>query len=472
MKLNDLRSKKIAILGLGIENLHLIKIFMKNKVNDITVCDRREREELEERIGELKKNVKFKLGKNCFKDLERFDILFRSPGVPLLHKGIINARKKGVVVYSAIKLFFDLCPAKIIGVTGTKGKGTTSTLIYKILKADKKNTYLGGNIGKAPFEFFPSLTNKSIVVLELSSFQLEDLGKSPHISIITNISQEHLKAADPNNPNYHKNYSSYISAKKNILKYQKANDHTVLNLKDHRVKRLGNFSRAKIHYFGRDKLKNNNSPSVNCFFSDDKIFIKTKNKEFPICKTSEVKLLGEHNLENITAAAMAAYLAGSSIKSLNSAITSFEGLEHRLEFVRDVDGIKYYDESFATTPHSAITAIRAFKDPIILILGGVDKGGDFIILAKEILKRNVKVVILIGKSAAKLEKIILKAGKKGSKLPKLIKGCKSMEEIIQTAKKEATGQDVVLLAPACASFDMFKNYKDRGDKFKEEVKKL
>lgn len=205
MTIKNLKNKKIGIIGLGLENLHLIKFLLKNEIGDITILDKRGKEKIGDRYKELEnQGVKFQLRKNYLKNLSNFNILFRSPGFPLFTAEIAKAKRKGAEIYSAMKLFFDLCPCPIIGVTGTKGKGTTSSLVFDILKTDKRDTYLGGNIGVAPFEFFEKLSKESAVVLELSSFQLEDLRKSPHISIITNMSEEHLSPADKNNPNYHK----------------------------------------------------------------------------------------------------------------------------------------------------------------------------------------------------------------------------------------------------------------------------
>ena len=212
---------KIGIIGIGIENLHIVNFLIKNKINDITVLDKRNKEQIGDRYNSLEnQGVKFQLGKNYLKNLSQFDILFRSPGFPLFSIEIAGTKRKGATIYSAMKLFFDLCPCPIIGITGTKGKGATSSLIYEILKIGGRDAFLGGNIGIAPFEFFDKINKNSIVVLKLSSFQLEDLHKSSHISIVTNMSEEHLSPGDKNNSNYHKSTQSYISAKKTLLNFR------------------------------------------------------------------------------------------------------------------------------------------------------------------------------------------------------------------------------------------------------------
>lgn len=472
MKINGLRNKKIAIAGLGIENLSLVKFLLKNKIENLTILDYRDKEILKNRINELsrkKGKIKFILGKDAFKNMHLFQILFRSPGVPLHDKNIEKARSGGALISSPIKLFFDLCPCPIIGVTGTKGKGTTSTLIYEMLKKNKIDAYLGGNIGKAPFDFLEKLKKGSIVVLELSSFQLEDLHRSPKISVITNFFPEHLKPADKVNPNYHPSLRSYIRAKGNIVRWQKENDSAILNFQDEYSHIWKNISRGKIYYFNGNRPENEC-----CCIENGNINIRSRKNNIFICEKSRVKLLGNHNLENICAASMAAYLAKAKKESIKKVIISFKGLEHRLEFVREVNGVKFFNDTFATIPNAAITAIRAFSKPIILILGGVDKGNDFSGLAKEIAERiNIKALILIGKAADKIERIIQKAIRK-TKLnnPRIIKRCETMACVIGMAIKEAESGDVVVLAPACASFDMFENAKHRGMEFKKEVFKL
>ena len=430
MELKDLQNKKIAILGLGIENMALVRYLLKHKVKcEMTICDKREEVQkfwIPAYAGMTKKKagmtkVSWQLGKGYNKNLDKFDVLFRSPGWPIIP---LAPFIKGVS--SPMQLFFELCPSKnIIGVTGTKGKGTTASLIYEILRAAGKRAWLGGNIGVAPFEFLDKIKKNDWVALELSSFQLEDMTVSPQIAVIANLYPEHLKPADPNNPNFHKNFKAYRDAKLNIVKWQKAGDKAVLNYKL-------NIKGKKIYF------KKSNLPS---------------------------KLVGEHNKENIAAAAAVAKIAGVKLEIIKKAVASFKGLEHRLELAREHKGVKYFDDSFATTPESTIIALKSFASPIILFLGGAEKGANFKKLAKEV-KHRVKFVILLnGDATPRIKKELLKVGFKADSM----KLADNIKEAVKFAKAKAAPGDIVLLSTACASFGMFKNYKERGDLFKAEV---
>ena len=345
-----------------------------------------------------------------------------------------------------MKLFFELCPSKnIIGVTGTKGKGTTASLIYEILRAAGKKVWLGGNIGVAPFEFLDKIKKTDWVVLELSSFQLEDMTTSPHIAVITNLYPEHLKPADPNNPNYHKNLKNYRDAKLNIIKWQKRGDKAVLNY-ELRITLLRQGFGGQANYELNTKSK--------------KVYFKKS--DLPS------KLIGEHNKENIAAAVEVAKIVGVKLAIIKKAVANFKGLEHRLEFVRELKGVKYYNDSFATTPEATITALKSFAAPIVLLLGGADKGANFKKLAKEV-KRRVKFAVLLkGKATSRIKKELLKAGFK----PENMRLVDNIKEAAKTAKANAAAGDVILLSTACASFGMFKNYKERGDLFKKEASGL
>ncbi len=434
----NLQNKKIAILGLGLENLALVKYILKHKVNaDITICDARNDVKAKNSwipASAGMTRIRRQLGKGYNKNLDKFDVLFRAPGWPLDCPGIKAAKKKGVKISSPMKLFFELCPTKnIIGVTGTKGKGTTASLIYEILCAAGKRVWLGGNIGVAPFEFMDKIKKTDWVVLELSSFQLEDVAVSPHIAVITNFYSEHLAPADPNNPNYHKSLKDYRDAKLNIIKWQRNGDYAVINKKF----KIGNLKlKNKIIYFGKSEL-----PS---------------------------KLIGEHNKENIAAAVAVAKIVGVKPEVVKKAVANFKGLEHRLELAREYKGVKYYDDSFATTPESTIIALKSFSAPIVLLLGGADKGADFGQLAKEVIKRCKFVVLLNGQATPRINKELQKAGFSENKM-KLVNNIK---DAVVVARQQADYGEVILLSTACASFGMFKNYKERGGLFKAEIRKI
>ena len=362
-------------------------------------------------------------------DLRKFDLVFRSPGFWRLSPMF---KQTGAEISSVTKLFFDLCPAKIIGVTGTKGKGTTTTLIYKMLRAQGKRAFIAGNIGKPMLKLLPRLKPDDWVCLELSSFQLQDLTKSPHISVVLNITQDHL--------DIHRNLQEYRQAKTNIVRHQKQKDFAVLNADYATTKKLAALTKAKVYWFSSKTLK---------------------------IDRTKVKLRGSHNLENIAAAMTAAGLAGVSIKNQEKIIYSFAGLEHRLEPVRTVAGVQYFNDSFSTTPETAMAAIKSFTEPMALILGGSDKGSDYRQLGRTIsLQPNLKAVILIGQMGPVIKRFI----KNYHGL--VVQGGKNMKEIVKQSQNLAVRGEVIVLSPACASFDMFKNYKDRGNQFKLWVNQL
>ncbi len=454
-RLIRLRRKKIALLGLGMENYALLKYLLQHKVKgEITICDARVGAMRASplwalRAMPLRKNIHWQLGKNFKDGLEKFDILFRSPGWPIDCPGIKQAQSKKSPpppfakggLSSPIKLFFDLCPTKnIIGITGTKGKGTTASLIYEILKTAGKKVWLGGNIGIAPFDFMDKIKKNDWVVLELSSFQLEDMTVSPHLAVVTNFYPEHLAAADPYNPNYHKTLYDYFKAKWNIARWQKKEDYLFLNSK---------FPLDSVR--GRQITKQLKGKIINF-----------KKSDLPS------KLVGGHNQENIAAAVEVARILGVKPGIIKKAVANFKGLKHRLELVRIIKGVKYYDDSFATTPEATITALKSFAQPIVLLLGGAEKNSDFRKLVREV-KRKVKFVVLLkGEATPRLKKELFKI-----KFPvDKVRLVSSMKEAVKQAQKNSAKGNVVLLSTACASFGMFRNYKERGDLFNQEVRRL
>jgi len=450
--MENLKNKKIAVLGLGINNVGLAEFLLKQKV-DFTICDKNT--EARKKYPKFAKNklVSWRLGENYLNNLVDFDIVFRTPGIPYFIPEIQKAIKKGVEVSSQTKLFFDLCPCKIIGVTGTKGKGTTTTLIYNILKASGKKAYLAGNIGKDPFEFLAKLKKNDWVCLELSSFQLQDLHKSPNIGVVLNITQEHL--------DYHKSIEEYREAKASIVKWQTDKDFAAVNFDYPVSKKFSALSGGQVYFFSRfGKVKKG------AYIENKNVVLVDKGKKSVVCDTAKLKLRGQHNWENITAAITASYLAGAKLPATKKEVLNFKGLEHRLELTGIKKGVSYYNDSFATTPESTIAAIKAFNEPVVLICGGSEKGSDYTELGKVIKNSTIRTVILIGQTAQKIKKSI------GKTDIELIEGCKNMDDIFAAIKKVAQKGDIVLLSPACASFGMFKNYKDRGNRFKDNVKKI
>jgi UDP-N-acetylmuramoylalanine--D-glutamate ligase len=389
-------------------------------------------------------------------DLTGFDLIFRSPGFYRLSPMLKKAESKGIEITSATKLFFALSPAKIIGVTGTKGKGTTASLISKIMTASGKKIHLAGNIGYPPLQLLPKLKKTDWVCLELSSFQLQDLTQSPHVAVVLNTTSEHLDV--------HQDTVEYCQAKENIVRHQIQSDYAVINADYEVSKKMEQLTRAQVYFFSRlKKIKGS-------YVRDRKIYFNLKGQPQLVGEADKLQLRGEHNWENVTAAITAASLAGADLSSIQAAVFAFKGLEHRLELVSEVNGVKFYNDSFSTTPETSMAAIKAFKEPMTLILGGSDKGSDYGLLAETVVKAgNLRSIILIGQMALQIEKSFTKAG--GFK-GKIIRHLKTMEEIVKSSFNESRSGSVVVLSPGCASFDSFKNYKDRGERFKKMVKSL
>jgi UDP-N-acetylmuramoylalanine--D-glutamate ligase len=506
--LKNLQNKKIAMLGLGVENLALVKYLLKTTPRpllgkeggspNITICDPKSAAELGDRFLEIKQlarknklpEINLISGKNYDAHLADFDIIFRSPGYPLFNPSLIKAKKVGVKISSAMELFFELRPSKnIIGVTGSKGKGTTSSLIYEILTTpqpllDRRGVFLGGNIGTAPFEFIEKIKPNDFVVLELSSFQLEDLKVSPKIAVITNIFKEHLAPADPNNPNYHKSMKDYWAAKANIFVHQKKGDWLVIHekLKSTVIPAQAGIQNSTVNAVKLDsRLRGNDGAG--------KIFVYGKS-ELPS------NLTGEHNKENIAAAVAVAKILKIKNEVIAKAVKKFHGLPHRLEFVAEIDGVKYFDDSFATVPDVSVIALKAMGNlnniprprsaqggqggarndkNIVLLAGGADKGSDFKNFAKEIEKRVKYLILFKGKGTDKLKKELQNTKypfgfAQGGKIHNT-KEVANMKDAVKIAESNARPGDVVLLSTGCASFGCFKNYKERGDQFKKEVLK-
>lgn len=454
MNMDRFKNKKVAVLGFGIEGQSVCD-FLKG-IATLTVFDEKKREEFDPEIIARYENggIEFRFGN--IQILSGFDSIFRSPGIHPNNKVLAEASNAGIEVTSATKVFFDLCPCEITGVTGTKGKGTTSTLIYEMLKKEGFDVYLGGNIGTPPLSFLEKLSVDSKVVLELSSFQLIDLHKSPHVGVMLMTTSEHL--------DYHADVYEYVEAKRNIFRYQNERDFAIVN-KDYPASNESDVESVGTVY----KVSREQDVLQGCFVREGKILLKMHEVEEEILDTKDVALPGKHNLENICASTVAALCSGATMKSVIPVLKSFKGLEHRIEKVATVRGVAYYDDSFSTTPETAIAAIESFEEPKILILGGSSKNSDFSDLGQIISDTpSIKAVIGIGVEWARIKEKIIASR---IALP-FYEDCKNMEDVVRKASEIGEIGDVVLLSPACASFDMFKSYKDRGEQFKKEVHEL
>lgn len=452
-----IRFRKIAIIGLGVSNIPLID-YMYEKKAKVTVFDDREFEKIPEEITKKIENYKFEysFGKDNLKKLKNFDIIFRSPSCLPTRAELAEEEKRGALVTTEIEMLMKMCPCKIVGVTGSDGKTTTTSLIYSILKEAGYNTYLGGNIGTPLFTKISEIKPDDIVVLELSSFQLMGMKVSPHIGVITNITPNHL--------NIHKDYQEYIDAKKNIFKYQKENDIIVLNYDNAITRECAKEALGKVVYFsGKNKLEDG-------LIVDDKIIKECKDGiRKHLLDTQEVLLRGEHNYENIaTALAATRTLVDTDIAI--KAIKKFKPVEHRLEFVREINKVKWYNDSVSSSPTRTIAGLKSFDEEIVLIAGGYDKNLDYTPIAKPIID-NVKALILMGQTSGKIFEAVKEELEKQNKKLKIYM-CNSLEETVNLAKKVSEPNQIVLFSPASASFDMFKNFADRGIQFKNLVNKL
>ena len=442
MNLEYLKNKKVCLLGLGLENLSLAKYLAKQGIA-VSILDKRSSKELGDRYETIKKiKAKFYGGPAYLDKLPDFDVIFKSPGFV----GNIRA-KKGAIITSAMGLFFDLCPAKIIAVTGTKGKGTVASLCHHVLIHSNKKAWLAGNIGKAPFDFIDKLKPNHFVVLELSSFQLIDFKNWPHIAVVTNLFPEHLSPADPINPIFHKSLKEYYAAKANIFLYQKKENWLVINKNNHHSENFLKKTKARVVFF----KTNNNLPQNH-------------------------HLIGLHNQENIAAACEAAKILKIPPKTINRAIENFRGLKHHLEFIAEISGVKFYNDSASTMPQATLAALRSFEKSVILITGGINKGYDLKKFTKDLLKSSHPIAImLIGRTAKELFGYFenMQSKFENRLLAAYYRGDKNIQEIVrETAAIASREGDIVLFSPGFASFDMFKNSKDRGEKFKETVLEL
>lgn len=432
----------IAILGYGGQGKAAYKYWNKDN-NVLTVCDKNTAVQLPE-------GAKAQLGDDYLSSLDKFDLLVRTPA---LHPSeILKANPQVPDILNKLTTvtneFMLVCPSRnIIGVTGTKGKGTTSTLIARMLEAAGKVVHLGGNIGVPPLDMLKNnIQPDDWVVLELANFQLIDIKHSPHIGVCLMVVPEHL--------DWHSDVDEYIHAKQQMFRWQENSDIAIYFEQNPNSKKIAAAGKGKkIPYFQLPGAEVKHGAV--CI--DDQV----------ICATNEIKLLGEHNWENVCAAVTAVWQITQDIPAIRSVLMEFSGLEHRLEFVKEINGVRYYDDSFGTTPETAIVALRSFAEPKVIILGGSDKGSNYDDLALAVMDGNITAVLTIGETGSKIADHLRRLGYKN-----IIEGGSTMPEIVATAHSVAKPGDVVLLSTASASFGLFENYKDRGDQFKRAVQLL
>ena len=454
---SNIKGKRVAIIGIGVSNIPLIDYFHDLGAR-VTVFDEIDKALLDKYIIKKINDYGFDLvtGSNALHFLRGFNIIFRSPSCLPTTLQLKSEQKRGAIVTSEIEMLMNTCPCKVIGVTGSDGKTTTTTLIYEILKKAGYNCHLGGNIGVPLFTKVKYFKEDDIVILELSSFQLMDMEVSPEISVITNVSPNHLDK--------HSSYEEYIEAKKSIFAYQDKSGKVVLNYDNDITREFAKDAEGKVVFFS------SKSKLADGVIYDDGIIKECEDGvRKHILDTKEIHLRGVHNFENICAA-IAATSDLVDTKTQIEAIKEFKGVEHRLEFVRELNGVKWYNDSIGTSPSRTIAGLNSFDEKIVLIAGGYDKNLDYTPLAKPILEKVSKVVLL-GRTATKIADVILKATA-GTDIVFPVYKCTTLEQAVQRAQNIAKEGEIVLFSPARASFDMFKNFAERGKKFKEIVNNL
>ncbi len=493
--LHKLQNKKVAFLGLARTNLPLIELLAKYKDNyniKIIALDKfKNRNDLDvKKILNL--GISLRLGLSCLNTLD-MDIIFRTPGAYFNSDELKLARNKGVYITSEIEEFFNIHPCKIVAVTGSDGKTTTTSIISKILENSGYKVHLGGNIGNPILNRIDEIKSTDVAVLELSSFQLISMNKSPDVSVITNISPNHL--------NVHKSMEEYVSAKENIILNQNKESMAVINVESEKKYHFSKLTKAKVLFFGKNLSKNsekifygqkdsciddgaisinsknqlkrfdNFENNVTSFVSNGatvvngKIYFITDGKSKFIIDTKDIKLKGNHNIQNCLAAICATY-GLSSLEAIIKTLMEFKSVPHRMEFVGTYNGVTYINDSIATTPTRTIKGALSFFDKkIILIAGGYDKCVPFNDLGNEILDK-VKILILMGDTAFKIRDAVLCSAKtkKCKEIPRIFFS-KNMQEAVDIARNHSVRGDKVLLSPACASFGMYKNFEERGKIF-------
>lgn len=452
----SIRGKRIALIGMGRSHMPLIPLFTKYGAT-VIACDKRD----ETALGEVAEKAKadgaqLSLGEHYLDDLD-VDIALRTPGMPFWCDELNALREKGVTISSEMEIFFDICPCKIYAVTGSDGKTTTTSVIAEILRTDGYTVHVGGNIGKPLLPEIETISPDDVCVVELSSFQLISMRQSPDVAVVTNLAPNHLDV--------HKDMDEYIEAKRNIVLYQNEKQKAVLNY-DNEITRLFELScKGEVIFFSRGKKLRRGA-----YLGGDTIEYVEDGKLFDVLDIHDIKIPGMHNVENYMTAICAVW-GDVSIDSIRKVAREFGGVEHRAEFVRELDGVKYYNDSIASSPtRTASGTLSLYDFKLILIAGGYDKHLDYTELGDKICEK-VKIAILMGATADKIETAIRNSAKYSANNPVIIR-VNDMEEAVNCARENAVEGDIVSMSPASASFDLYKDFDARGKHFKALVNAL
>lgn len=463
--INSLKNKKVAFVGMGVANVPCAK-WLASKGIEVYACDKRDKEYIGKDIcNELESlGVNFSLGENYLDILSEMDIVFRSHGIlPFQNKWVGECIERGQKVTTEMEVFFSLCPSKIIAVTGSNGKTTTTTLISEMLKAEGKTVYLGGNIGKALMPELENISDSDIAVVELSSFQLLTMGNmvnKPDIAVVTNIESTHL--------DHHISLDEYVDAKRNILIYQNHNARTVLNADcDYSI---GNRVYHDMRFDVRGNLYQfsiNHKVENGAYLNENNDIVYSENgNETVVMNKDDIIIPGMHNVENYCTAITAIWGLVKP-ETMKKVAKTFGGVEHRIEFVREYNGVKYYNDSIATSPSRVISGLKAFDQKIIMICGGSDKGNDMSEMVPYIIDK-VKVLVLNGATADKIYDCVVSNPNYNNSNLEIFK-TDTMQNALKIAKDNAVNGDIVSLCPACPAFDQFKTFEYRGREFKKIV---
>jgi UDP-N-acetylmuramoylalanine--D-glutamate ligase len=455
LKSEEIKNTKFAVLGAGKSGLAITKLLLKNGAKEILLTD-----EKELNIGSINieaENLKTEFG-GFTSSILNYDVIIKSPGIPPSNEILIKARNNSKRVYSEVEAASWFCSAPIIGITGTNGKTTTTVLIGEIFKNAGYKTFVCGNVGKAFSEIVGDVTKDSVVVLELSSFQLEDIEElNPNVSILLNITPDHI--------DWHETFENYLNAKLKISKNHTSNDLLIFNYDDETLRNKLKGYKKNIAAISLNEDLQESEFNSGAYIKDGMLyyFNKEKNQLDDVAMRKDVYLKGNHNMYNVLASIVAAKKFGISCDDIENTLEEFKGVEHRIEFVRELNGVSYYNDSKATNIDALIVALQTFEKNIVLILGGKDVNNDYNVV-KDLINERVKEIIAIGSSKDKINDFF-------SSFKKVYKA-DSYEEAVNYAQKIGNEGDTVLLSPACKSFDMFNNFEERGEKFKELVNKL
>ena len=450
--LHSIRDKSVAVIGIGVSNTPLIRLLLDHGI-DLTACDKRSREDLGDLGDELEaKGCKLQLGESYLQGLYQ-DIIFRTPGLRPDVPELLAAIERGSVLTSEMEAFFEVCPCPIIAVTGSDGKTTTTTIIAELLKAAGNTVHVGGNIGNPLLCEADTMKPTDYAVLELSSFQLMTMKRSPHIAVVTNLAPNHL--------DMHHGMAEYVASKENIFRHQVERDIAVFNLDNDITREQATRAAGEVLQFSRKE-----EPAEGVFLRGGDIIVRKDGEERKLMTTADIRIPGVHNVENYMAAIAAVYSLVPDDVIVKFA-REFGGVEHRIEWVRTYRGVKFYNDSIASSPSRCIAGLRSFTQKVILIAGGYDKHIPFDVLGPEIVE-HVKLLVLCGATADKIRTAVENAPDYREGFPKII-DVTPFEKAVETARDLAEEGDIVTLSPACAAFDQFKNFMVRGRTFKAIV---